>query len=147
MTVGQFWKEKRLEDLNPTEWEALCDGCGKCCLHKLEDIETGKIYFTNVVCKFSDSQTGLCTDYEDRHINVPSCVYLTPKMAREASWLPQTCAYRKVARGEDLAWWHPLVSGDPKTVIRSGNSILGKVTSENEVDLDDLEDMVVEWFM
>jgi uncharacterized cysteine cluster protein YcgN (CxxCxxCC family) len=143
---SQFWQEKKLEALSPQEWEALCDGCGKCCLHKLEDMDTGKIYFTNVICKYSDRKTCQCTDYENRHENVPSCVYLTPKMAREANWLPKSCAYRKLALGQDLPWWHPLISGDPKTVIDSSNSVQGKIAFEDEVNLDDLEDMVVNWF-
>lgn len=142
----QFWQVKALEALSPQEWEALCDGCGKCCLHKLEDIDTEKIYLTNVICKYSERTTCRCTDYENRHENVPSCVYLTPKMAREANWLPKSCAYRRLANGQELQWWHPLISGDPKTVIDSGNSVLGKVVYEDEVILDDLEDMVVHWF-
>lgn len=145
-TQVQFWRAKALEALSPQEWEALCDGCGKCCLHKLEDMDTGKIYFTNVICKYSDRKTCQCTDYENRHENVPSCVYLTPKMAREANWLPKSCAYRRLANGQELPWWHPLISGDPKTVIDSGNSVIGKVTFEDEVNLNDLEDMVVNWF-
>jgi hypothetical protein len=144
--ADQFWRVKKLEALYPQEWEALCDGCGKCCLHKLEDMDTGKIHFTNVICKYSNQTNCQCTDYENRHDNVPSCVYLTPKMAREANWLPATCAYRRLANGQELPWWHPLISGDPKTVIESGNSVLGKVAYEDEVNLDDLEDMVVNWF-
>jgi len=143
---SKFWIDKKINEFSPQEWESLCDGCGKCCLHKLRDEETGKIYFTNVVCRYSDPVTCQCTDYENRHENVPTCVFLTPKMAAEADWLPKTCAYRRIARGEGLLWWHPLVSGDIKSVQMSGNSIVGKVVQENEVDLDDLEDMVVNWF-
>ena len=143
---SHFWLEKTITEFTPEEWESLCDGCGKCCLHKLRDAKSGRIYFTNVVCRYSDLKTCQCTDYENRHENVPTCVFLTPKMAVEADWLPKTCAYRRIARGEGLLWWHPLVSGDIKSVQMSGNSIVGRVVQENEVDLDDLEDMVVEWF-
>ncbi len=141
-----FWKIKLLKDLSPEEWESLCDGCGKCCLHKLEDIDSADIYFTNVICRYFDLCTCQCSDYENRHHNVPSCVYLTPKMAAEATWLPKTCAYRLLAQGEDLPWWHPLVSGNPKSVINAGQSVKGKVVSEVNVNMDDLEDMVVDWF-
>ena len=142
----EFWKKKTLEELTAEEWEALCDGCGKCCLFKLIAPEEEKVRFTNVTCRYMDLQTCRCTDYQHRHENVPECLIVTPELAREANWLPKTCAYRLVAHGEDLPWWHPLRSGNVKSVILAGQSVLGKVVSENEVDLDDLEDMVVDWF-
>jgi len=142
----EFWKEKPLEALSPEEWEALCDGCSKCCLFKLEEDGGEEIRFTNVVCRYMDMETCACTDYVRRHQNVPDCVYLTPKMAREANWLPKTCAYRLIAKGKDLPWWHPLKTGDPQSTKRSGNSVFGKVVSEEEIDPQDLEDMVVDWF-
>ena len=141
-----FWQTKPLRDFTPQEWEAVCDGCGKCCLHKLEDIDSEKIYFTNVICRFFDFDRCQCSDYENRHINVPTCVYLTPRMAAEATWLPKTCGYRLLARGKDLPWWHPLVSGDPNSVIKAGHSVKAKAVSETAVDMADLEDMVVDWF-
>ena len=142
----EFWKKKPLEELTAVEWEALCDGCGKCCLFKL--IETGedKVRFTNVTCRYMDLETCRCTDYDHRHENMPECLIVTPQLAREANWLPKTCAYRLVARGLELPWWHPLRSGNVKSVILAGQSVFGKVVSEEDVDLDDLEDMVVDWF-
>jgi len=141
-----FWETKTLEELSTEEWESLCDDCAKCCLHKLEDVDSGVVYYTNVVCRYLDMDTGLCTDYEHRHELVPDCVFLTPEMVRNVNWLPKSCAYRRIAEGRGLAWWHPLVSGDEKSVRMAGISILGKAISEDKVDLADLEDMVVDWF-
>jgi len=143
---AEFWKKKRLEELSAEEWEALCDGCGKCCLFKLIEPEEEKVRFTNVTCRYMDLETCRCTDYDHRHENVPECLIVTPQLAREANWLPKTCAYRLVAHGEELPWWHPLRSGNAKSVILAGQSVFGKVVSEEDVDLDDLEDMVVDWF-
>ena len=142
----EFWKKKPLEELTAEEWEALCDGCGKCCLFKLIEPEEDKVRFTNVTCRYMDLETCRCTDYDHRHENVPECLIVTPKLAREANWLPKTCAYRLLAHGEELPWWHPLRSGNVKSVILAGQSVFGKVVSEEDVDLDDLEDMVVDWF-
>lgn len=142
----RFWEEKTLEELTPAEWEALCDGCGKCCLHKIEDVESGEVYYTNVVCRLLDSTTCRCTDYGNRSAIVADCVPLTPARVREIRWLPATCAYRLLATGEPLPWWHPLISGDPNTVRRAGVAVCGKVVPELEVDLNDLEDRVVDWF-
>ncbi len=142
----QFWKAKRLEDMTFGEWESLCDGCAKCCLIKLIDAKTGKVHFTNVVCRYLDLDTCKCTVYEDRHKYVPDCVELTLKIVREANWLPNSCAYRKIARGENLSWWHPLISGNPQSMLIAGASIKGKVVSESEIEDNDLEDMVVDWF-
>ena len=142
----EFWKKKPLEDLTAAEWEALCDGCGKCCLFKLIAPWEDNVRFTNVTCRYMDLETCRCTDYDHRHENVPECLIVTPKLAREANWLPKTCAYRLLAHGEELPWWHPLRSGNVKSVILAGQSVFGKVVSEEDVDLDDLEDMVVDWF-
>ena len=142
----EFWKKKPLEELTAAEWEALCDGCGKCCLFKLTEQGEDKVRFTNVTCRYMDLETCRCTDYDHRHENVPMCLIVTPELAREANWLPKTCAYRLVARGLELPWWHPLRSGNAKSVILAGQSVFGKVVSEEDVDLDDLEDMVVDWF-
>ena len=146
MTQSKFWLEKAIEDLTPSEWESLCDFCSKCCLHKF--IEPGKteVQFTNVVCRYMDMETCKCSDYENRHDNVPDCVLLTPKLARGANWLPKNCAYRLVADGKDIPWWHPLKMGDPDSTRKTGNSVFGKVVSEDDIDPEDLEDMVVDWF-
>ena len=146
MIQSKFWLEKAIEDLTPSEWESLCDFCSKCCLHKF--IEPGKteVLFTNVVCRYMDMETCKCSDYENRHENVPDCVLLTPKLAKGANWLPKNCAYRLVAEGKDIPWWHPLKTGNPESTRKTGNSVYGKVVSEDDIDPEDLEDMVVDWF-
>ena len=134
-----FWKTKALEEMSATEWESLCDGCGKCCLSKLEDEDTGDIYFTSVGCRLFDAGTCRCRDYANRLAVVPDCVGLTPANVRTISWLPGTCAYRLVAEGRDLFDWHPLVSGDPDSVYRAGISMRGRVTA-SESDMGEAED-------
>lgn len=136
-----FWKSKPLDAMTPEEWESLCDGCGRCCLHKLEDEDSGAIAITNVVCRLMDLGTCQCTRYADRARLVPDCVILTPARVHELYWMPETCAYRLLAEGKDLAWWHPLVSGDPATVDAAGISVRGQVVSER--DAGDLEDHVI----
>lgn len=127
----RFW-ERPLASLSRNEWERLCDGCGKCCLHKVEDADTGAIYSTNVACKLLDTETALCTDYRHRRVHVPDCLRLTPRNAGALDWLPDTCAYRLRARGLPLPDWHYLICGDREAVHRAGASISGKVVSENE---------------
>lgn len=138
-----FWKTKRLDEMSRREWESLCDGCGKCCLHKLEDEATGAIAVTDVACAWLDVRTCRCTDYRNRQRNVPDCVKLTPQAIPKLAWLPETCGYRLVHEGKDLEWWHPLVSGDPETVHAAGMSVRGGAVSENAVD--DLEEHVTHW--
>ncbi|SDC27588.1 hypothetical protein SAMN05444678_102161 [Sphingomonas sp. YR710] len=137
-----FWEVKGLDEMTRAEWESLCDGCGKCCLHKLEDDETGELHPTNVACKLLDRHSGRCGDYKRRKIFVPECVRLTPRALRELDWLPQTCAYRLLDEGKPLADWHPLVSGDPESVHRAGQSVRGWTVSENDVG--DLEHHLVD---
>ena len=129
--------------MSKDEWESLCDGCGRCCLNKLEDAETGSIYHTNVVCRLLDQETCRCASYEDRKRFVPDCQVLTPSNLGRYSWLPSTCAYRLISEGGDLKWWHPLVSGSPDSVHDAGISVRGRVVSER--DTDDLENHVVSW--
>ena len=140
--TGKFWEDKPLEALDRAEWEALCDGCGKCCVHKLEDEDTGDLLPTNVACKLLDRHAGRCSDYRNRRAYVPDCVRLTPKLARSLDWLPETCAYRLRADGQPLADWHPLVSGDPESVHRAGISVRGWTVSE--LDVGDLEDHILD---
>ncbi len=145
MTTGAapFWKTKPLEDMTRAEWESLCDGCGRCCLHKLRDEDTDRVAFTEVACRLLDTQSCRCRDYRDRRQHVPDCVKLTPRRVAAIDWLPPTCAYRLVAGGKDLHWWHPLVSGDPESVHRAGVSVRGRAVPEREAGA--LEDHVVQW--
>lgn len=128
-----FWKRKTLETMTPQEWESLCDGCGRCCLVKLEDEDTGELVHTRAACALLDIGACRCTDYAARHEKMDDCVALTPEGARTTDWLPDTCAYRLVALGVDLPWWHPLVSGDPNTVHEAGISVRGYAVSETKV--------------
>jgi uncharacterized cysteine cluster protein YcgN (CxxCxxCC family) len=140
--TGRFWEEKPLEKMSRAEWESLCDGCGKCCIHKLEDEETGELHATNVACRLLDRRSGQCTDYKRRKLFVPECVRLTPAKLRELDWLPSTCAYRLLADGDPLPDWHPLITGDPESVHRAGESVRGWTVSEDEAG--DLEHHLVE---
>jgi hypothetical protein len=142
-----FWQVKALDALNDAEWESLCDGCGRCCLNKLEDEDTGEIYWTDVACRLLDHHTCRCGDYANRWETVPDCVKLDPTEVQEQryTWLPPTCAYRLIAAGQDLYWWHPLVSGDPDTVHAAGISVRGRVVSELDYHDEMLEDRITDW--
>ena len=140
----QFW-ERPLTSLNPTEWEALCDGCGKCCLNKLEDEDSGQVLFTRVACRLLDGESCRCGQYDIRRQFVPECVVLTPKtLPKIAYWLPQTCAYKLLHEGKPLYDWHPLISGDPESVHAAGQSVRGWTVPEFEVAEEDWEDYAVE---
>ncbi len=136
-----FW-EAPLESLDRGQWEALCDGCGKCCLGKVEDDDTGRVYPTNVACRLLDIETARCTDYRRRRFYVPDCLRLTPAKVGEYSWLPESCAYVLRSKGKPLPDWHYLVSGNRETIHEAGMSVKGKVISE--VDAGELEDHIVE---
>lgn len=138
-----FWEQKALDEMTSKEWESLCDGCGRCCLNKLEDERTGDILFTNVACRLLNPESCRCESYADRQRFVPDCRRLTPQNVGKIPWLPSTCAYRLLAEGKDLEWWHPLISGDLDTVFEAGISVKGRIVSER--DTDDLEDYVVDW--
>ena len=141
--IPGFWRTKAPGALSRQEWEALCDGCAKCCLHRLEDEETREIWFTNVHCRLLDTTTCRCTDYATRSVRVPDCVTLTPETLEDPYWLPETCAYRLLAEGRDLPDWHPLITGDPASVARAGQQICGRSICEDEAD--DLELHIVTW--
>jgi uncharacterized cysteine cluster protein YcgN (CxxCxxCC family) len=143
--TAPFWKTKSLEEMSEAEWESLCDGCGKCCLIGLEDEDTAEIYLTDVACKLFDSGACKCSDYENRRKRVPDCVKLTPQNIDELNWLPKTCAYRLVAQGRDLFWWHPLVSGDPNTVHEARVSVRGKTRPEGRLQISGLMKRIKSW--
>ncbi|MDO9545912.1 MAG: YcgN family cysteine cluster protein [Pelolinea sp.] len=145
MTVkNNFWKNKTLAELSPEEWEALCDGCGICCLYKIEDEDTGEVHLTNVACRFLDDVTCVCKLYDARKSAMPTCVQLTPAKVANLDWLPDTCAYRLVLKGKPLPDWHHLISGDMNSVHHAGISILGKVVDESFINMNNLEEYVIE---
>ncbi|HEY9078763.1 MAG TPA: YcgN family cysteine cluster protein [Magnetovibrio sp.] len=137
-----FWRKKRLQDMTPAEWESLCDGCGRCCLEKLEDMHSGEISYTNVACSLLDLETCRCAHYAERQRYMPDCVALTSANVGELHWMPYSCAYRRLAEGRDLADWHPLVSGDPDSIFKAGIAVRGRCISASEAG--DLEDHIVD---
>ncbi|QPM90383.1 YcgN family cysteine cluster protein [Pseudooceanicola algae] len=141
----RFWETVPLKKMTQAEWEALCDGCGKCCLNKLEDDETGEVAMTRVACRLLDDSTCLCAQYPIRHQFVPECISLTAKsLEKHLYWMPQTCAYKLLHEGEPLFDWHPLISGDPETVHAAGVTLRGQTVPEFEIDEDDWEDYIIE---
>ncbi len=144
MSSDKFWVSRSLISLNPRQWEALCDGCGKCCVHRLEDADTGDVHFTNVGCRFLDSDSSRCLEYQRRLSLAPECVQVTPALINDhPNWLPESCAYRLLAENKPLPWWHPLVSGSPETVFESGHSVRGRIICELEIE--NLQDHIVDW--
>ena len=141
----EFWNTKLLNELSPSEWESLCDGCGRCCLHKLEDIDTGLYFYTNVACRLLDSGTCSCSKYSQRKSLVKDCLLLSPADSDQYNWLPNSCAYRRLAEGKGLEWWHPLVSGNPETVHEACISVRGRTISEDTVSDEQLEDHIINW--
>lgn len=140
----RFWETKPMDKLSRDEWEALCDGCGKCCLNKLED-DDGTVALTRIACRLLDDRTCLCSNYANRHDFVPECIVLTPKTIEDNMyWLPRTCAYRLIYEGRDLYDWHPLISGDPMSVHHAGVSLKGLTIPEGSVDEDDWDDHIIE---
>jgi uncharacterized cysteine cluster protein YcgN (CxxCxxCC family) len=133
-----FWIEKKLDELTLVQWESLCDGCGRCCLQKLQNPTTGKVYYTWVSCFLLDIRTCRCSNYELRHVLVPDCLRLEPDNIPKLRWLPSTCAYRRMAEGRELPEWHPLVTGTPDSVHTTGHSIRSHAISEEHVHPDDL---------
>ncbi|WP_425411090.1 YcgN family cysteine cluster protein [Hyphococcus sp.] len=129
-----FWERKRLSEMTGAEWESLCDGCGRCCLYILHNEETGDVFETDVACKLFDAKRRRCTDYENRASRVPDCVRLTPENAGDLHWMPETCAYRRLANGKPIPDWHPLITGDPKSVERARIAVSPDLIPEDEID-------------
>ncbi|MCL1123459.1 YcgN family cysteine cluster protein [Shewanella surugensis] len=138
-----FWKTTPLAEMSPTQWESLCDGCGKCCLNKIIDDETEVLYYTNVACELLAHQQGSCKDYEHRFTKVPGCTKVSMDNIAELTWLPKSCAYRRLYLGRDLPHWHPLITGSKQAMQAAGNSVNGRVISEQRVKY--LEDHIVLW--
>ncbi|MFC1748662.1 YcgN family cysteine cluster protein [Pseudomonadota bacterium] len=142
---ANFWEQKTLSELNKKEWESLCDGCGRCCLLKLEDEETGEIFFTDVACKLLNTSTCRCKSYRQRVKKVPECLVLDMEHTDYLSIPPESCAYRRLNEGRPLAEWHPLISGDPESVYEAGISVRDNCVSEVHIHPDELEDRIIEF--
>ena len=145
MTIEKdFWENKTLSEMSLEEWEALCDGCGICCLYKIEDEDSREVHLTSVACRFLNLETSTCQLYDQRINAMPTCVKITPSKVKNLTWLPETCAYRLILKGKPLPDWHPLVSGDPNSIHRAGISVKGRVVSESSANMNNLEEYVIE---
>ena len=142
---NNFWETKNLIDMNEIEWESLCDKCGKCCVIKLEDFDTQEVHYTNVSCKLLCEKSASCKDYENRKSIVPDCIILSPDNLKDLKWMPETCAYKLLNEGKNLPYWHPLLSGNDKEIVKSGNSVKNRVTNENEIKIKNLPDYIFNW--
>ena len=141
-----FWERKTLAEMSEAEWESLCDGCGRCCVLKYEDADTGEVHATSVACRLLDQQTCRCKRYAERQRLVPECLSVDADALGRPGLLPHSCAYRRIAEGRGLAWWHPLVSGDVRTVMEAGASVAGQVVSEAAVHPDEpIENFTLRW--
>jgi len=141
-----FWETKTLEQMTAEEWESLCDGCGRCCLNKLEDIDTGELHFTNVACRLLNDASCRCENYPQRKSLVPECLVLDARTVLNSTSLPPSCAYRRLAEGKPLLSWHPLVSGNPDAIHLAGISVRGKTISEQFIHIEQFEEHIVDWF-
>ncbi|WP_353170462.1 YcgN family cysteine cluster protein [Acinetobacter rudis] len=141
----QFWKNYTLDQMNTLEWEALCDGCGLCCLVKLEDPDTLEIAYTKVACKLLDCTTAQCGDYAHRAAHVPDCIRLTPERLQGITWLPNSCAYRRLNEGKNLPSWHYLNTGSRQSVIRAKKSVAGRCISEQDINQEEIDEYIVRW--
>ena len=142
---NKFWETKNLLDMNENEWESLCDKCGKCCVIKLEDFDTQEVHYTNVSCKLLCEKSASCMDYENRKSIVPDCIILSPDNLKNLKWMPETCAYKLLNEGKKLPYWHPLLSGNDKEIVNSGNSVKNRVTNENKIKIKDLPNYIFNW--
>lgn len=144
--IKPFWETKKLSQMTADEWESLCDGCGRCCLNKLEDIETGELHFTNIACRLLDDNSCRCRDYPNRKKLVPECLVLNADTVKSSTALPASCAYRRLAEGKPLAKWHPLICGNNDTIHHQDISVRGKIVSEEYIHVEQFEDHIVDWF-
>ncbi|MBT5134549.1 YcgN family cysteine cluster protein [Luminiphilus sp.] len=142
---ADYWNNTPLHELSHEQWEMLCDGCGKCCLHKLQDEDTNEVFYTRVACKLLDTKSGGCQDYDQRFSRVPDCMDVAKMLPSEMAWLPNSCAYRLRADNKPLPQWHPLISGKQSSVHKETKSIRGRVVSEVDVDEADLENYIIRW--
>lgn len=142
---SNFWQTLTLSEMNQSQWESLCDGCGRCCLHKIEDEHTNEIFFTDVVCHYLDEETCRCPHYDNRQDYVPTCLSIEPDWGEKFKWLPKTCAYRLLSEGKDLPDWHPLISGDKDSIHWAGISVRGRTYTDNEIAEKDFFDHVIDW--
>jgi uncharacterized cysteine cluster protein YcgN (CxxCxxCC family) len=145
MSERPFWEAKRLEQMTRQEWESLCDGCAKCCVHKLEDEDSGLVHYTRVVCRYLDQNKCRCTVYDKRRRLVPTCLQLEPGELDQLHWMPSTCAYRLLNEGKGLPIWHPLITGSRRAMIEAGHTVTGKVISEDHVHEEDWPNHIVPW--
>ena len=145
LNKNQFWKNKAMNEMTPAEWESICDGCGRCCLQKLEDEDTGDVYYTDVVCRYFDEKSCQCTEYQNRSVLVPQCVKLEVGDIDRFHWLPSSCSYKVLHETGDLPSWHPLLTNDVSSVFNAGISIRGRVISEKDVSEDDWEERIIYW--
>ncbi len=143
--VKPFWKQKTLSQMNTGEWESICDGCGKCCLHKLQDDDTEEVFYTNIACRYLNHEDATCGDYANRASLVPECITLTVDELDQFHWLPNSCSYRLLAEARDLPPWHHLISGDRDAVHAAGASVCGRVVAEERVEEDDYEEHIIHW--
>jgi uncharacterized cysteine cluster protein YcgN (CxxCxxCC family) len=142
----EFWKTKGMDEMSSSEWESLCDGCARCCMHKIEFEDIQELHYTAVTCRYLDTDKCQCTQYKKRHELVPDCVKVSPEMLREdCSWLPKSCAYRRLAEGRNLPKWHPLRTGRKESVHEAGKSVRGKTISENDVPDEALHEYIIHW--
>jgi uncharacterized cysteine cluster protein YcgN (CxxCxxCC family) len=140
-----FWQRKRLDEMSTAEWESLCDGCARCCLHKLEDEDSGEVAYTGIACRYLAQDDCRCKVYPDRHEKMPGCVRLEPEQMQSFRWLPPSCAYRLLYEGRPLPEWHPLLTGDPDSVHEAGLSVRGRAIAEDQVAEDEWEEHIIFW--